>query len=166
MSWTVTWIWVLILLEPAMKAVAMVLEESLRKIAAIDDMQFGIKPGKGTIDAVFILRRIQEEYIANWKKLHMCFVDQEKAFDRDLRKVVEWAIRRKGIPEALVRAVMSLYKGAHTNVKVVAHYLKSLCKRWSKSGIISITTVVCHCIQWSYKIEMRVFYKKYYTRMM
>ena len=68
-------------------------------------------PSNGTIDAVFILIRIQEEYIANWKKLHMCFVDQEKAFDGDLRKAVEWAMRRNVIPEALVRAVMRLYKG-------------------------------------------------------
>ena len=48
----------------------------------------------------------------------MSFVDQEKAFDRIPRKVVEWAMRKKGIPEALVTAVMSLYKGARTKVKV------------------------------------------------
>ena len=52
----------------------------------------------------------------------MCFVDLEKAFDRDPRKVVEWAMRKKGIPEALVTAVMSLYKGARTKVKVVSHF--------------------------------------------
>ena len=30
----------------------------------MDDMQFGFMPGKGTIDAVFILMWIQEEYLA------------------------------------------------------------------------------------------------------
>ena len=78
-------------------------------------------PGKGTIDAVFILRRIQEEFLAKQKKLYMCFVDLEKAFDRVPRKVVEWAMRKKGIPEALVTAVMSLNKGVRTIVKVGAH---------------------------------------------
>ena len=29
-----------------------------------------------------------------------------------------WAIRKKGIPEAMVRAVMSLYEGAKTRVRV------------------------------------------------
>ena len=38
-------------------------------------------PERGTIDAVFILRRMQEEYYAKGKKLYMCFVDLEKAFD-------------------------------------------------------------------------------------
>ena len=47
----------------------------------IDDMQFGFIPGKGTTDAVFILRTIQEEYIAEQKKLYMCFVCLKKAFD-------------------------------------------------------------------------------------
>ena len=46
------------LLEHAINIVVEVLEKILRKIATIDDMQFGFMPGKGTIDAIFILRRI------------------------------------------------------------------------------------------------------------
>ena len=48
----------------------------------------------------------------------MCFVDLEIAFDRVPRKVLEWAMRKKGIPEVLVRSVMSLYEGAKTRVRV------------------------------------------------
>ena len=48
----------------------------------------------------------------------MCFVDLVKAFDRVLRKVLEWAMRKKGIPNAFVRSVMSLYEGAKTRVRV------------------------------------------------
>ena len=70
------------------------------------------------IDEVFILRRLQEEYVDKEKKLHMCFVDLEKAFDRVPRKVLEWAMRKKDIPEVMVRAVMNLYEGAKTRVRV------------------------------------------------
>ena len=69
------------------------------------------------IDAVFILR-LQEEYLDKGKTLYMCFVDVEKAFYRVPRKVLEWAMRKRGIPEAMVRAVMSLYEGAKTRVRV------------------------------------------------
>ena len=51
----------------------------------------------------------------------MCFVHLEKAFDRVQRKVVEWAMRRKGISVTLVTAVMSLYKGAKIKVNVGTH---------------------------------------------
>ena len=47
-----------------------------------------------------------------------CFVDLEKAFHKVLRKVLQWAMRKKGIPEVWVRSVMSLYKGAETRVRV------------------------------------------------
>ena len=65
-------------------------------------------PERRIIDAVFILRRLQEKYHAKEKKLCMCFVDLEKVFDRVLRKVLEWAMRKKGISEVLVRSVTSL----------------------------------------------------------
>ena len=42
----------------------------------------------------------------------MCFVDIEKVFDRVPRKVMEWAMRKKGLSEVMARAVMSLYDDA------------------------------------------------------
>ena len=52
----------------------------------------------------------------------MCLVGMEKAFDRVPRKVMEWAMRRKGVLEVMVRAVMSLYDGAKTRVRVGSAY--------------------------------------------
>ena len=61
---------------------------------------------------------MQEEYYAKGKKLYMCFVDLEKAFSSVPRKALEWALRKKEIPEVLVRSVTSLYEGAKTRVRV------------------------------------------------
>ena len=79
-------------------------------------MQFGFMPERGTIDVLFILRRMQEEYHVNGKKLYMCFVDLVKAFDRVPREVFKCTMREKGIPDVLVGSVMSLYEGAKTRV--------------------------------------------------
>ena len=75
-------------------------------------------PGKSTTQTLFILRRMKEEFRGREKKLYMCFVDLEKAFDRVPRKVMEWALRKTELAEVLVQAVMSLYEGSRTKVRV------------------------------------------------
>ena len=70
------------ILEHCMKVVEGVLGRRLCRIVSVDEMQLIFMPDRGTIGAVFILRRIQEEYHANGKQLYMCFVDVEKVFDR------------------------------------------------------------------------------------
>ena len=84
------------LLEHAMKIVEWVLERRMRTPVNLNKMQFGFTPGKGTVDAIFIVRRMREEYQKKDKKLYMCFIDMEKTFDRVPRKVMEWAMRKKG----------------------------------------------------------------------
>ena len=40
----------------------------------------------------------------------MCIVDEEKAFDRVPRRVVEWALRKEVISQVLVRSVMWMHQ--------------------------------------------------------
>ena len=46
----------------------------------------------------------------------------EKAFDRVPRKVMERAMRKKSLSEVMIRAVMGLYDGAKTRVRVRSAY--------------------------------------------
>ena len=87
------------LLEHGMKIVERVLEKRIRTLVNLNKMQFGFMPGKETVDAIFIVRRTQEKYQKKVKKLYMCFVELEKAFDVVPRKVMEWAMRKKGLSE-------------------------------------------------------------------
>ena len=68
----------------------------------------------------FILRMLQEKYSQKKQNMYHVFVDLEKAFDRVPRKVIEWALRKKGIPERMVEAVMALYVESRTRVKTMA----------------------------------------------
>ena len=70
-----------------------------------------------TSDAVFILRRMHEKCHAKGKKLYMCFEDLERTLARVPRKVLQWAMRKKGIPEVFARSAMSLYEGAKMTVR-------------------------------------------------
>ena len=110
------------LLEHAMKIVEKVLERRIQTLINLNEIQFRFMSGKKTVDAIFILRKMQEEHQKNDNKLYMCFVDMEKAFERVPRKVMEWAMRKKGLSEVMVRAVISLYDGAKTRVRVGSAY--------------------------------------------
>ena len=91
------------------------LERRTRTLIILNKMQFEFMPEKGTANAKFIVRRMQQEYQKKDKKLYMCFVEIERAFDKVPRKVMEWAMRKKGLSEVTVQAATSLYDGAKTS---------------------------------------------------
>ena len=64
-------------------------------------------------------RQVQENFRVKGKKLYFGFVDLEKAFDRVPREVISWAMRKLGVEEWLISAVMSMYIGAKTVVRTV-----------------------------------------------
>jgi hypothetical protein len=106
------------LLEHALKVFERVIETRVRSRVEIDEMQFGFIPGKGTTEAIFLVRQLQEKYLAKKRDLWMAFVDLEKAFDRVPRQVLWWALRQVGVEEGLVRVIQSMYEGATTAVKL------------------------------------------------
>ena len=85
-------------LDHGMNVEERVLDKRNHRIVGVDEMQYGFMPERGTIAAVFILRSQQEEYHAKGKMLYLCLVDPEKAFDRALWNVLQWAMTKKGIP--------------------------------------------------------------------
>ena len=57
----------------------------MRTLIRLNRMLLGFMPGKGTMDVIFIERRISK----NEKKLFLSFVDIEKTLDRVPRRVME-----------------------------------------------------------------------------
>jgi hypothetical protein len=106
------------LLEHVMKILERIIEDRVRKIVKIDDMQFGFMAGRGTTDAIFIVRQLQEKYLAKKKDLWMAFVDLEKAFDRVPREVLWWALRSLGVDEWIIGVIKAMYEDATTSVKI------------------------------------------------
>jgi len=49
------------LLEHAMKVVERIFEYRIQQQINIDDIQFGFMKGKGTIDAIFVVRQMQKK---------------------------------------------------------------------------------------------------------
>ena len=110
------------LTEQVMKVLERIVDGLIRQLVSIDDSQFGFVPGRGTTDAIFVVRQLQEKYLAASKRLYMAFVDLEKAFDRVPRKVIWWALRKLGVEEWIVRLVQGMYANARSRVRVGEGY--------------------------------------------
>ena len=76
------------------------LPESLkRQVVTINKSQLRFVSGRGTTDAIFAIRQLQEKYLTVSKEIYMAFVDLERAFDPVPQKVIWWAMRKLGVEE-------------------------------------------------------------------
>ena len=95
------------LLKHAFKLYEKVFNGRLLEVVDIDKMQYGFMPGRGSVDAVFVLMRLSEKFRAK-NKFIFIFVDLEKAFDQVPKEFIRFALWRKCVQEYLINAMMSL----------------------------------------------------------
>ena len=110
------------LLDQVLKVIERVLEGVIRSQVDINEMQFGFMPGRGTTDAIFILRQMHEKFLGKQKDLFFAFVDLEKAFDRVPRDVLWWSMRTAlGVEKwviCVIQSIQSMYVNAKSSVRV------------------------------------------------
>ena len=59
------------LTEQVMKVLERIVDGLIRQLVSINDSQFGFVPGRGTTDAIFVVKQLQEKYLAANKRLYM-----------------------------------------------------------------------------------------------
>ena len=59
------------MLEHAFKVYEKVLDDCLHEVPGIDKMQYSFMAGRGTVDAVFVLRRLSKN---SKPKIRVCFL--------------------------------------------------------------------------------------------
>ena len=57
------------LTEQVMKVLERIVDDLIRQLVSIDDSQFGFVPDRGTTDGIFVVRQLQEKYLAANKRL-------------------------------------------------------------------------------------------------
>ena len=75
----------------------------------ISEEQYGFVKGKGTRNAIFIIRMLTERAIEMQKDVYMCFIDYEKAFDRVRHTDLIEILQRINLDGKDIRLINNLY---------------------------------------------------------
>ena len=115
------------LLSHVGKIYTRILEKRLRACVEgiLNDSQYGFRPGRGTTDAVFVVKMILEKSWEWGADKYALFIDLEKAFDRVDRENL-WQVLRDphyNIPTKLLRVIKSIY--AESKSKVTTQGIES-----------------------------------------
>jgi hypothetical protein len=94
------------------------LEAKVDAINGISEAQFGFRRGKGTRDAIGVLRTIAERSLEVQQDVYICFVDYEKAFDRVNWKKLMNILRRIGVDYRDRRLIGNLYMGQTVMIRI------------------------------------------------
>ncbi|KAH1208130.1 Secretory carrier-associated membrane protein 3 [Glycine max] len=105
------------LMSHTMKLWERVIERRLRKETQVIENQFGFMPGRSTMEAIYLLRRVMEQYRMDQQDLHLIFIDLEKAYDRVPREILWKALEKKGVRVAYIRAIQDMYDRVSTSVR-------------------------------------------------
>ena len=84
--------------EQAIKVTERIADSLIRQVVTIDETHFWFVPGRGTTDATFVIRHLQEKYLTVCKQIYMAFMDLE-VFNRVPQKVIWCAMRKLGVEE-------------------------------------------------------------------
>jgi len=79
--------------------------------------QQGFRHGRGCADAVFMSGRINHMALEKGLELYKLYVDNTKAFDCVSRDTLWMILRRRGIPEKLIKLTASMLENAKAKVK-------------------------------------------------
>ena len=135
------------LTEQVMKVLERIVNGLIRQLVSIDDSQFGFFPGRGTTDTIFVIRQLQDKYLAANKRLYMAFVDLEKVFVRVPLKVINYGghwenlVWRSGLCDwcwgcmQMRGAVSALMRGTVKSLKWRLVFTKAQYSAWCSSSL-------------------------------
>ncbi|XP_064099437.1 uncharacterized protein LOC135210475 [Macrobrachium nipponense] len=69
------------LIEYGLKVLERIMDEGLREKVRIKKQQYGFMRGRGAVDAIFIIRQLQEKRLDGNQELYCAFIDLEKGYD-------------------------------------------------------------------------------------
>ena len=80
------------------------------------EAQNGFRKGRGTVDSVFVLHNVINEFMEKGNKLYTCFIDFSKAFDYVVHDNLWYKLLKSGIRGKIFNMLHSMYENIKTTV--------------------------------------------------
>ena len=80
--------------------------------------QADFRPGRSTLDQVFILRTVMERSREFNQPLHICFIDLQKAYDSVNRETLWRICRAYGLSDKMIKMIKLLYEDTRAEVRI------------------------------------------------
>ena len=108
------------LLDVVGKLVARIVQERLQKLAEdeLPESQCGFRKGRGCTDMIFTIRQLVEKSWEHTSKSFFTFIDLRKAYDSVPREAMWVALRKLGVPEAMVGLIRSFHEGMTAKIRL------------------------------------------------
>ena len=75
----------------------------------LPEEQCGFRPGRSTVDMLFVMRRLQELGRRRKIPLYMCFIDLQKAYDSVDRELLWKALARIAVPQKMITVIRQFF---------------------------------------------------------
>jgi len=102
----------------------------------------GFRKGRDTRDAIFQLKTIIERSVQVNKKVYVCFVDYQKAFDRINHEKLTRTMEKAGIPDLERKLIKSLYWNQYAVVKTGDGKSQRICIRRGVRRVCIISPIL------------------------
>ncbi|GJX67627.1 retrovirus-related pol polyprotein LINE-1 [Tanacetum coccineum] len=105
-----------------MKLWERVIERRLQRDTSVSENQFSFMPGRSSVEAIHLIRKLMEKYMERQRDLHMAFLDLEKAYNSFPREFIWKTLVDKGTSRRYIRVIRDMYDGAKTHVRTSIGY--------------------------------------------
>ena len=82
------------------------------------EAQYGFRKGRGTVDCIFVLSELVNNFVNSGKKLYAFFVDFRKAFDFVVRDNLWYKLLCYGVNGNILKIIISMYRCVKTKIYV------------------------------------------------
>ena len=113
-----------------LKLVATRLSAYCEREGILPEEQSGFRPGRSTVDMMFVVRRLHELARRKCTPLYACFIDLTKAYDSVDRELLWSVLRRLGVPPKMLAIIRQFHDGMRARVRTD----DGTCSDWFEVG--------------------------------